>query len=234
MDSTLTKKIIIDNLLKGDTLFHKVEMVTKDSYNFFSTENPVWYILTLIIGGGIALLFSTRQKRNESITEAKKTMLDKRIEKHSELFKIYSESKIVTNPEKHSDKIYYAIFATYDDMNDYYDKLLTFTSENQVFLSKSVMFQINIQNNLRKHIDDMYKGGNMTDHILKTFAIKYYKDLDNLSEALGKAITDFFEKEISLTYKFQRLTDKELEEAQKTLYSYSVISDHFGKTGEIK
>lgn len=228
------KKIIIDNFSNGDTLYHKVEMLSEGNYNFFTVENPLWYVLTLIIGGSIAFIFSSKQKRSESITEAKRTLLDKRIEKHSELFKIYSESKLVTNPTGHHDKLYFKIFESYVTMSNYYDTLLTFALENQVFLSKSVLFQINIQNNLRMHIDHVYNGDKMTDHVLKTFAIKYYKDLDDLSEPLGKAITDFFEKEISLNYKFSRLTDKELENAQKELYSYSIISNHFGEGGKIK
>ncbi len=225
----VTEKIV----LKSDTLYHKVETISKGNETFFTTDNPIWYVLTLIITGLIAYIFATKQKKNESVTEAKKVFLEKRIEKHNELFKIYAKSKIVTNPTTTSTSTYHKVFETYRSMNDWYDDLLTFTAENNVYLSKSVLKEVSLQNNLRKHIDYLYNQNSMTDTQLKNFAIKYYKDLASTFDTLGKSIANFYEKEINLTYNFGVLADSDFKQTQKTLYSYSIISDNFGGSGTI-
>lgn len=217
----------------SDTLNHKIEVTMSGQETFFTLENPLWYIITIIISGVIAVMVSHFQKKRETITEAKKLFLEQRLEAHSKIFKLYSESKVVINLNPNTEDVYHKIFESYNKMNDWYDELLLYSVENQVFLSKNVLKQINVQTNLRKHLEYLYKNKLETDRNLITFASKYYKDLDGLLEDLGNSIAQFFENEINLDYKFGSLEQKELKESQKILYRYSLIKDNFKNTGKI-
>jgi hypothetical protein len=200
---------------------------------FYTLENPVWYVLTIILSGLIAIIVSNFQKKGESVTEAKRVFLEQRIQAHSKLFIIYSKSKIVINLKHDTNYVYHQIYKSYDTMSNWYDELLIYSAENQAFLSKNVNKQINIQNSLRKHLDYLYKVSIKSDENLIVFATKYYKDLDDILEILGKSIAQFFETELSLNYKFGSLDQKDLEATQKYLYKFSVIKDHFKSPGTI-
>jgi len=209
-----------------DTLYHKIELVsTTDGSSFFTLENPLWYLLTLIAGGFITFFFANRQKKKDSITEAKKILLEKKIAVYDELFKQCSIGKTSSSPQTDLDKYYYRIYGTYKTMMEWYDKFLNYSSENNQFLSSDLLKEISLINNLRFRINATYKENNWSDNDLKAFAIKHHDELMTIMSRLSSAISNFYEKEMTLTHKVAHLTDKDYKSIEKRLGSYKLHLD---------
>ncbi|WP_425422242.1 hypothetical protein [Phaeodactylibacter xiamenensis] len=100
-----TIKIFFDSVLEhsvnysGDIIY-KIDMEPKKSNSFFRMDNPVWYLITIIVSGLIGLFYTHLGKRKEAKTDAKKVFLEKRIDAHQELYEIFSKAKIITNKDR--------------------------------------------------------------------------------------------------------------------------------------
>lgn len=230
-DTLTTAELIPQSIIfKSDTLIHKVENVSQGGETFFTTDNPIWYVITLVISGLVTYFITSRQKRNDTITESKKLFLERRIEKHNALYAIVGELRKVTGDTQQR-KSYHLIFKSYDSMTKWYDGLFQFAAENHPFLSSNVLEEIAMQNFLRQLIDNTYQLRSMNDEELQAFAAKYYYDLLSIFNRLREAIALFYEKEISLNYKFTRITNQQHEKIKNDLFKYSIAKDNVQEAG---
>ena len=134
-----TLKILSDTLinnltLQNDTITHKVHLISSPNNNFFKMDNPLWYVLTLIIAGYFTYLLTKKAKKEEIATEAKKLFLDKRINCHNEIYEFFFKGMLTTNISGQSTKVYYIIFNSSTELNDWFDELLNFASKNKLLL----------------------------------------------------------------------------------------------------
>lgn len=193
----------------------------------FDKDSPIWNILFLVIGALLTYFLSTKQKQKDTIIEAKKAFLEKRIEAHMKLLDIIASARMTTGPSAHVTVNYFIIFKDRDTMNLWFDNVLQFMLQNKPLLSKKVIIQTVALNNGRKIIEFIRTKNKMnTEACLVNFGIKYFKDFQKIFSALEDAIQYFFEKEINLKYSFPVLSETDYNEAENFIKSLHFIKDN--------
>lgn len=191
---------------------------------FFSMDNPLWYILAIMIGSLLTILVTQITKKSEYKNEAKKIFLERRIERHEELYQILSEAQLISWMP--GDKVYYQIFESPEKMNLWFNKMINFANSNSLYFTKNVMLELIFLNNLFKQINVQINTEKYTPEQLKMFCHINYKELQEIFSNTSSVIRNYFENDISLDYKLNELNDKDHNARLNRINNLKLIKDN--------
>ncbi len=95
-----------------------------------------------------------------------------------------------------------------------------------------MILNLNLLNNLRKHLDYLYKNRLLDDENLKLFAVRHHKEFQDIFNESISSISSFFESEINLEYAYSPISDSELTAVKEKLKKYKMISENFKNVPE--
>lgn len=191
---------------------------------FFSMDNPFWYILAILIGSLLTLTITWMTKKSEYKNEAKKVFLERRIERHEELYQIVSEAQIISWMP--GDKVYFQIFESPDKMNLWVNKLIYYSNSNSLYFTKDELVELIFLSNLFKQINVQINAEKYTPEQLKMFCHVNYKELQEIFSNTSSVIMNYFENDISLDYKLNKPTDKDYDACFRRINNLKLIKDN--------
>ncbi|WP_425422241.1 hypothetical protein [Phaeodactylibacter xiamenensis] len=112
-------------------------------------------------------------------------------------------------------------------MNAWFDEIVSFSNKKKALFTKEVNERMNLLSYFRKSMNYLIQNNPINDRQLKNFAIKYHSDIEDIFSNVEHSIVEFFEKKISLNFKFGNVDKKALKKIEDEIYGYSIIKDNF-------
>lgn len=218
LNHLLHQTIIHQSILDPNSIYQFKQITPVTNNAWYDIKSPLWTLIVgLIISIVTIFIFNKFQKERDSIIETKKTLLEKRLDVHSEILRLLGNIKLQSNWIDEEKNLIYSIHkftCSYDDYLELFKPLMVVLVQNRCFLSP-----------------DSYEKSLILTKVLQTYWVENKGLSDNELVNLSINNLNFFNDLIS---EFEDDVLNFFNNIEKEYgYSYEAISKSFNINDEI-
>lgn len=215
--------------MRTDTILHTViqfpdTIITKsveNSNSILSMDNPLFGFLALIVVGLVTWLTNYQLKKHEFNLNARKIILEKRLDIHNELYQKITNATLVVVDRGAS---FYSIFENSESFRNWSNDFSEFHSKNWMYFSvgtkKAIQHIRLFQTLLLPKLDQFHENE------LPKFSNYIFKDWSEMTDSVHKSIEQFLNT-IEIKQEFRDLTVQENEQFKKEFKKLKNIYKYF-------